>query len=122
MQTSLQLTFRDVPRSDALASHIGQRAEKLDHLFDRIVSCHVVVELAGHHHRHGDQFRCMIHVGFPGHEVLVTHPPPEQRDPEDAYATVGRAFDEAERQLEHWVKGQRDQRHDAASVARGPHN
>ncbi len=66
MQTPPQLTFRSVPRSDALAIHIRQRAGKLDHLFDRIISCHVVVEFAGHHHRHGDQYRYTIHVGPSG--------------------------------------------------------
>ena len=122
MQTSLQLTFRSVPRSDALATHIRQRAGKLDHLFDRIISCHVVVEFDGHHHRHGDQYRYTIHVGLPGHEVLVTHPPPGERDLQDAYVTVDRAFDEAERQLEHWVKGQLEQRRNAAPLGHRPHN
>jgi ribosomal subunit interface protein len=122
MQTSLQLTFRGVPRSDALATHLRQRAGKFDHLFDRIISCHVVVEFAGHHHRHGDQYRYTIHVGLPGHEVLVTHPPPGERDLQDAYVTVDRAFDKAERQLEEWVKGQRERRHDAAPVGHRPHN
>jgi ribosome-associated translation inhibitor RaiA len=118
MQTPLQLTFRSVPRSDALATHIRQRAGKLD----RIISCHVVVEFAGHHHRHGDQYRYTIHFGLPGHEVLVTHPPPGERDLRDAYVTLDRAFDEAERQLDHWVKGRRERRHDAAPVGGRPHN
>jgi ribosome-associated translation inhibitor RaiA len=100
-------------RSDALAAHLEHRAEKLDELFDRIISCHVVVELAGHHHRHGDHFHFCINVGLPGHEIIVTHTPVEDRDLESAYATADRAFDDAERQLEHWVTRERGQRREA---------
>ena len=122
MQTSLQLTFRGVPRSDALATYIRQRAGKLEHLFDRIISCHVVVEFAGHHHRHGDQYRYTIHVGLPGHEILVTHAPPAEHELEDAYVAGDRAFDDVERQLEGWVKGQLAKRQGAAPVGHRPHN
>jgi putative sigma-54 modulation protein len=116
MQTPLQLTFRHMTRSDALVAHLQQRAEKLDHLFDRITSCHVVVELARHYQRHGDRYRFSINVGLPGHELLVTHAPSEDRDLENAFATADRAFDEAERQLEDWVRRQREQRHQAAPI------
>jgi len=117
MQTPLQLTFRSMDHSDALAAHLRERADKLDRLFDRIISCHVVVKLAGHHHRHGDRYTVSINVGLAGHELLVTHVPPEDHDPENAYASADQAFDEAERQLEAWVKRQRDHRREATPVA-----
>ncbi len=110
MQTPLQVTFRSMARSDALANHVEQRVEKLELLFDRIISCHVVVELAGHHHRHGDRYQLSIHVGLPGHELIVSNPPPDDFGAEDAYGAAARAFDEAERQLEHWVTRQRRER------------
>jgi len=98
-------------RSDALASRLQERAERLEVLSDRIISCHVVVELEGHHHLHGDRFRFSIHLGVPGHELVVTHAPPTDRDFEHPYASADRAFDEAERQLEDWVRCQRDLRY-----------
>jgi ribosomal subunit interface protein len=113
MQTSLQITFRAMTQSDALAAHLKGRVERLEQIFDRIVSCHVVVELAGHHHRHGDRYHVSIHVGLPGHELQITHRPPEDREYGSAYATADTAFDEAERQLEDWVHRQRERRHDA---------
>ena len=73
MQTPLQLTFRSMPHSDSIAAHIHARAEKLERLCDRVVSCHVVVGLAGHHHRNGDRFHVSINLGLPGHELVVTH-------------------------------------------------
>jgi ribosomal subunit interface protein len=110
MQTPLQLTFRGMPHSDALALHIEGRAAKLEELFDRIISCHVVVKQAGHHHRHGDRFELSINLGLPGHELLVNHAAAEDRGAENAYASADRSFDEAERQLEDWVRRLRDQR------------
>jgi ribosomal subunit interface protein len=100
----LQLTFRGSTQSDALAMHIRRRVEKLEHHFDRIMSCHVVVELAGHHHQHGDRYRVSINVGLPGHELLVSHTPSDERHLESALSTSDRAFDEAARQLEGWVR------------------
>jgi ribosomal subunit interface protein len=111
MQNALQLTFRNMAHSDALAAHVAAQAEKLEHFFDRIVSCHVVLDLAGHHHRSGDRYQVSIHVGLPKHEIVVTHAPSNDRALETAYATIDHAFDEAERQLEDWVRLQREHRH-----------
>jgi putative sigma-54 modulation protein len=112
MQTPVQLTFRRMTHSDALAAHLRQRAENLEHLFDRIVSCHIVVETSGNDHHHGNRYHCSIHVGLPGHEVLVTHGPPTDHDHLNVYATADRAFDDVEHQVAGWVKRQREHRHD----------
>lgn len=113
MQVPLQLTVRSMEPSDALAAHVRLRAEKLQHHFDRIVSCHVVVELAGHHHRHGDRYHVSINLGLPGCEVLVNNTPSDAHPLETVTGAVDRAFDEAERQLEDWVRRERGHRHDA---------
>ena len=114
MQTPLQLTFRGLAHSDALATHLQQRAEKLEQFFDRMISCHVVVELAGHHQCHGNRYHLSINVGLPGHDLLVGRRAQEDRAPEGPFESADRAFDEAERQLESWVTRQRDRRHEAA--------
>jgi ribosome-associated translation inhibitor RaiA len=109
MQTPLQLTFRSsAGHSPALAEHLKMRAERLDEIYDRIISCQVVVELAGHHHQHGDRFHFSIHVCVSGHEIIVNHAPVAHREPRNAYESADLAFDDAERQLEDWVGRQRD--------------
>jgi len=120
VQVPLQLTFRGMAHSDTLAAHIRLRAEKLEHLFDRIVSCHVVVELAGHHHRYGDRFQVSINLGLPGHEIFVGRAPSNDQGPETASRAADRAFDDAGRELEHWVKRQRTQRHNESANRRTP--
>jgi ribosome-associated translation inhibitor RaiA len=101
MQNSLRLTFRSMAHSDTLAAHVTSRAAKLEHGCDRLVSCHVVLQLEGHHHRHGDRYRVCINLGLPKHEIIVSHT--NDREPETPYASVDRAFDEAGRQLEGWI-------------------
>jgi ribosome-associated translation inhibitor RaiA len=101
-------------KSDALAAHVWHRTGKLEHLYERIVSCHVVFELAGHHHRHGDRYHVSINLGLPGCELLVDHAPSDEHAPVTAKAAMDRAFDDGERQLEDWVKRDRAHRRDKA--------
>jgi ribosome-associated translation inhibitor RaiA len=44
MQVPLQITFRHMDTSEAVAARIRERAEELERFFDRIISCRVVVE------------------------------------------------------------------------------
>jgi ribosomal subunit interface protein len=118
MKTPLQLTFRSMEHSDALAAHLQQRVDQLDHLFNGIISCHVVIELDGHHHRHGDRYKFSINVGLPGHELLVSHLPKEDRELENAYAAADRAFDEADRQLADWLGRRREHRPETGASQR----
>ena len=121
MQMPLQLTFRHLPHSDTLEALIRRRAERLEHLFARIISCHVVVELAGHHHHHGDRYIVAINLGVPGRELLVKRTPSDEEISETAHTTTDRAFDEMARQLEDWVKQTREHRHDGAHGSRTTH-
>jgi ribosome-associated translation inhibitor RaiA len=112
MQTPLQVTFRGIAHSDTLVSHLQQRVDRLERIFDPIVSCHVVVELEGHQHHHGDRCRFTIHVGLPEHELMVNDAPRGEHSFEDATAKADRAFDDAESQLEQWVGRMRGRRHE----------
>lgn len=112
MQIPLQVTFRSMNHSDELATHIRRRAEEVERHFDRIISCHVVVDRAGHHHRQGDRYRVSINLGLPGHELIVSHDPPDERNPENAQGAADRAFDEIARQLDEWVGRSRGGRHE----------
>ena len=75
MQMPLQVTFRSMAHSDALTAHVERRVAKLGHLFRGLISCHVVVELVGHHQRHGDRYRVLVNLGLPGRELVVDHAP-----------------------------------------------
>jgi ribosome-associated translation inhibitor RaiA len=100
--------------SAELAAYIEERAGRLDGLSRQITACHAVVALVGHHRRHGDRYRCSINVAVPGHDIVVSHEPPEDRSYGSAEASADGAFDEAERQLTDWERRQRVARHDVA--------
>jgi ribosomal subunit interface protein len=97
VQIPLQLTFRSMAHSSALETHARRRAAKLERFFERITSCHVVFDLASHRHRQGGRYRISVHVGLPGHELLVSRAPSGESTTENLHATTDYAFDEAER-------------------------
>lgn len=99
MQIPLQLTIRGIEHSDALESHIRDKAKKLDEFFDHIMSCRVVVEVPHKHHNQGKQFNVRIDIGVPGSEIVVN------RDhAEDVYVALRDAFDAAKRQVEEYAR------------------
>ncbi|HMC13543.1 MAG TPA: ribosome-associated translation inhibitor RaiA [Gallionellaceae bacterium] len=99
MQMPLQITIRDVDHSEALETHIRDKAKKLDEFFDHIMSCRVVVEVPHKHHHQGKQFKVRIDISVPGSEIVVN------RDhDEDVYVALRDAFDAAKRQLEDYAR------------------
>ncbi len=95
MQLPLQITIRDLDQSDALETHIRDRAQKLDECFEHIVSCRVVIEMPHKHQHQGRQYTVRIDLGVPGKEIVVNHD-----HAEDVYVALRDAFDAATRQLE----------------------
>jgi ribosomal subunit interface protein len=99
MKVPLQITLRDVDYSDALDTHIRDKAKKLESFFDSIISCRVVVEKPHKHKHQGEEFNIRIDIGVPGHEIVVN------RDHhEDVYVALRDAFDAAKRQLEDYAR------------------
>ena len=99
MKTPLQITFRDMAHSDALESHIRDKAEKLEQFFADIISCRVVVEQPAKHNQQGKPFNVRIDLGVPGSEIVI-----DKQANEDAYVAVRDAFDAAKRRLEDYAR------------------
>ena len=110
MQTPLQVTFQNVPRSEALESRIRDDVAKLELFHPRITSCRVVVDEAQKHQAQGRQFRVHVEVRAPGHEQAVA----TLHHHEDVYVAVRDAFDAVRRQLQEEVREARgDVKHHA---------
>ena len=102
MQVPLQITYRDISRSDALDARIRDKAAKLEEFHTHVTSCRVVVEERHRHKHQGKQFCVSIDLRVPGREVVVN------RDhDEDVYVAVRDAFNAAGRQLEDFAREQR---------------
>ena len=102
MKFQLQITTRDVPHSEALESHIRQKAEKLETFYPNIIGCRVVVEVPHKHKHQGRAFDVRLDITVPGKELVVT-----READEDVYVALRDAFGAAKRQLEDYGRRQR---------------
>lgn len=104
MKLPLQITFRNMERSDAIEADVRDKAAKLDEFFQHIMSCRVVVEAHHKHHHKGNLYHVRIDITVPGHELVVSREPKDDHAHEDAYVAVRDAFDAAKRQLEDYSR------------------
>jgi cold shock CspA family protein len=105
MQTETQITFENMPGSDALRAHIMGEVIRLERYAGRITSCRVVVRAPGHAKRQGGLFDVRIHLTLPGHkEVVVDRLPPKHHAYADPYVALHDAFAAAKRQLQDQVR------------------
>jgi cold shock CspA family protein/ribosome-associated translation inhibitor RaiA len=105
-------------RLPALVAIISEKAAKLDKFASRIMSCRVVVEPAGKHHAHGNQYAVRIDIRLPNGEVLATREPSENKEYKEIAVSIRDAFNSAARQLEDYVRIQRGA---VKSCVRNPH-
>lgn len=103
MQVPLQIAFRDVGQSDALAAEIRKQAARLDRFCDHIVSCRVSLATVAAHKQQGKLYHAHVDVRIPGEELVST----QNHANEDAYVAIREAFDVALRRLEEFVRKQR---------------
>ena len=107
MQFPLQITFRHMDSSEAVAARIRERAGELERFFDRIMSCRVVVECRHPRRQQGNLFRVRVDLKVPGREIVVGRDPAAHHAHEDVYVAIRDAFDAARRLLEDHVRERR---------------
>jgi ribosomal subunit interface protein len=106
MKLPLQITFRDLESSPAVAEHVRRRAEKLDQFCDRIMSCRVAIEAPKRHTHHGRQYAVRIDLTAPNVELVSNHVPPEIATG-DLHVVIDKVFDDMERQIEDYAQRSR---------------
>ena len=104
MELPLQISFHEVPHSDALEQWIRRKAEGLERYAPHLMRCRVVVEAHHRHHQQGGLFRIRIELTVPGHDVVVSSEQHERQEHENPYVAVRDAFRAARRQLEDTVR------------------
>jgi ribosomal subunit interface protein len=98
----LQITTRNMARSEALEARVREKAEKLDRFSRHIMGFHVVIEAPHRHHREGKRYAVRIDVTVPGTELIVS-----RQSDEDVEVALRDAFDSARRQLEDYERRRR---------------
>lgn len=99
MQLPIQIVFREVARSDAIEAAIREKAEKLDHFFEHIMTCRVTVGIIQKHKHQGKLFNIRVDLTVPGTEIVVN-----RDQSEDIYVAIRDAFDHARRRLEDYAR------------------
>ena len=137
MQLTPTITFRGVRHSDAVEAEVIARLRKLETYYDRIMGCHVLLELVQRHHEAGNRYHVRIDLTVPGEEIVVSHEASlhgtdqdihlakatkqDEADPERKHALVAvhKAFDIARRRLQDYARRQRGTVKTAVKQARG---
>ena len=104
MFTPLQISLRGIAPSDALQRAIRDKAQKLEHFYDRITGCRVALTLDARHQHQGRQFSVHVGVKVPGGTIEVT-----REHDRNILVALRDAFDAARRQLEDYVREKRAQ-------------
>ena len=98
MQSDVQITFRDIPPSDAISARIRERVAKLEEFHGRLTHCRVVVEAAKRREKATD-YQVRIDLTLPGGELVVSRDHRNRKPADDMYVAIRNAFDAMERRL-----------------------
>jgi len=99
---SIQVTFRDLPYSQAVENCIQEHAAKLREYFERFIQCKVVLTISQNHKHQGKLFNIRINLMVPNKEIVVTR----QQD-QDIYVAIRDAFDALYRQVDNYMRRRR---------------
>jgi len=107
MKVPLQITFRQVDSSPALARRIRGLAARLGRFSRHIMRCHVIVAPPPRHRRQGALFAFHIDITLPDKAIAIRRARPADHAHEDAYVALRDAFSAARRRLENYERTRR---------------
>jgi cold shock CspA family protein/ribosome-associated translation inhibitor RaiA len=100
MQVPVEITFRDVPPTEAVRTLVEEQAKRLDRFCENLTSCRVAIEHPQRHQRSGNPYRVRIELTLPPRKDLVVVQEPQDNEMHRGLrAVVRRAFRTMERQL-----------------------
>ena len=125
----VQIRYGNVEKTPEVEQWVREEAAKLDKYYDRITSCRVALEIPHAHREWGRTYRVRVDLGVPGEELVASHDPElaqskrlasprkiskkAQSDAENAYkdlhVAIRSAFKSIRRQLEDYVRRQRNE-------------
>lgn len=105
---SLEVSYRDVEKTDSIDTLIKEKLQKLEQICDNITMCRIAIEKPHSMVRTGNQFRVRIEIAVPpGHSVVVTREPGDSSMHEPLPAIIRDAFNAARRQLKKYADKQK---------------
>lgn len=107
MNTSLQISFHNLPHSRVIERAIHEAVSRLEGIHDRITSCCVIIDQPHRHHKEGNPYQIRIDLKMPGAELVVKREPPGSVAYGDLSTVIQEAFDDMERQIEEFLARRR---------------
>ncbi len=104
----LQISFREFTALPRVCDLIKERTHRLEHYYDRIEFCKVVVSSPHHPNRRNSFHHVHIHLRIPGNDLVIDREPERCPEHRDLSLAIRDAFDSAERMLEERVLSIRD--------------
>lgn len=110
MKVQPSITYRDVPKTEAIDSLVREKIEKLEQFCNYMNSCRVAIEKPHDHPSHGSPYRVRLDITVPpSHEIAAVSNPNEGNQYAPLETVIRDAFDAARRQLIELVERQRDE-------------
>src|SRR6056297_1337693 len=108
MRKPLEITYRNVSKSDAIETLIQQKADKLNRLHDSIIGCRVSVEKPQEYQKSGNKYRVRIDLRLPpGKQLVARRESGKGEMHEGLRKVINDAFQSMERQLKK-IKGKQE--------------
>ncbi len=104
MRRPLEITFHNVPPSEAVEAVVREKAAKLERFHPSIMGCHVTICAAHRRHTKGNTYDVHLNISLPGRDVIVNREPGDRNAHEDLYVAIRDSFDAARRQLEDRIR------------------
>lgn len=100
MTRPIDIIFRNVHASQAVASRITAQVQKLEQFCDRITDCRVIID-APHQKQHkGKHYQVQIELNVPNGKIVVNRHPEKNSAHSNLYIVLRDAFAAARRQLQ----------------------
>ncbi|MEQ8370017.1 MAG: HPF/RaiA family ribosome-associated protein [Alphaproteobacteria bacterium] len=107
MAIPLEITFRNMDRSQAVVDRVNEKMEWLAKFYERIEHCRVVIEAPHRNHSKGNHYKVHLTVGVPGQDIVAGAHVGKSPAHEDVYVAVRDAFNAARRELKSHNQKQR---------------
>jgi cold shock CspA family protein len=107
MDKPLEITFRNMDRSESLTAVVEEKCKQLEQFYHHIIGMHVIVEAPNRHPRRGNLYHVMIEAHVPGKRLVTDHSPGREIRHKEAVPTINDAFRAMSRQLEDYARRQR---------------
>ena len=108
MRLPLQITFRNLSRSQAVVVAVRKHARKLEHFSRHLMGCRVMIEAPQHSPQHkGLIYNVRIDLTLPGEEIVIHRAPWHHSANRNIYAGIRDAFRALERQIQDYEKRRR---------------